>query len=83
MRRALKRVKNTAPQVGLSPLDRQENVRDAFCAELEAVRGRQILLIDDVFTTGATMLAAAECTAFSWSNGRVCLLFGTHHLVVG
>ena len=56
----LKRIKNTLPQVGLSPEKRQENVHGAFVAASEVASGKQILLIDDVFTTGATMLAAAE-----------------------
>ncbi len=56
----LERTKNTAPQVGLSPEKRQENVRDAFCTKPGAVSDRKILLVDDVFTTGATMLAAAK-----------------------
>ncbi|MDX1415885.1 MAG: ComF family protein [Candidatus Promineifilaceae bacterium] len=57
---ALQRVKKTAPQVGLSPRERQENVRDAFLADPNAVAGKQILLIDDVYTTGSTMMAAAK-----------------------
>ena len=56
----LERVRNTAPQVGLNPQKRQENVRDAFNADPGTASGKQILLIDDVFTTGATMLAAAK-----------------------
>lgn len=54
------RVKNTIPQVGLSPEKRRENVKDAFKSDPEFVFGKKILLIDDVFTTGATMLAAAD-----------------------
>ena len=59
-RDALKRVKNTAPQIGLSPKERQENVRDAFAADPNVVKGKRILLMDDVFTTGSTMKAAAK-----------------------
>ncbi len=54
----LVRVKNTKPQVGLNPEQRQENVRNAFQAQDEIVKNKHVLLIDDVLTTGATMLAA-------------------------
>lgn len=54
----LLRVKRTPPQVGLSARERRENVMDAFRAN-EAVHGKTILLIDDVYTTGATATAAA------------------------
>ena len=54
----LRRTRFTIPQVGLSAVERLENVQDAFLAG-EEVRGQHILLIDDVCTTGATMAAAA------------------------
>jgi len=57
--RGLQRVRHTAPQVGLGPEERHDNVRGAFAAT-DAVHGRRVLLIDDVLTTGATMRAAAE-----------------------
>lgn len=57
---ALKRVRRTRPQVGLNMAERQANVRGAFIAEPSLVKGKQILLIDDVRTTGATLVASAE-----------------------
>ncbi len=56
----LRRVRHTAPQVGLGPNERHDNVRDAFAADASRVSGRHVLLVDDVLTTGATMRAAAE-----------------------
>lgn len=52
---ALERVRATAPQITLSAAERKLNVRDAFQASADAVRGRQVLLVDDVCTTGATL----------------------------
>ena len=58
-REALIRVRHTDPQVGLNPKERRENVKDAFVvAQPEAIKGKKILLVDDLFTTGAT---AREC----------------------
>jgi len=58
--KALKRVKHTRSQVGLNAQERQNNVRNAFHADPRLVNGRKILLIDDVATTGATLLSASE-----------------------
>lgn len=53
----LQRVRHTRSQVGLDGQERQANVAEAFAAEADQVRGRNILLIDDVCTTGATLEA--------------------------
>ena len=52
----LKRIKATPSQGHLSPKERQKNVRGAFKVEnLNKIKDKSILLIDDVFTTGATV----------------------------
>lgn len=55
---ALKRIRFTQPQVGLSERERQRNVKDAFVAHPN-VKGRSVLIIDDVYTTGATLRSCA------------------------
>lgn len=60
---ALKRIRATPHQVGLTQLQRERNVSGAFAvdrAHLPKIAGRAILLIDDVMTTGATASAAAK-----------------------
>lgn len=56
---SLQRVKETAPQVGLKAEERRENVRHAFLCMDERLRGKRVLLIDDVCTTGATLEACS------------------------
>jgi ComF family protein len=56
---ALRRVRHTASQVGLSGTERRKNVLGVFCAEASKVRGKTILLLDDVTTTGATLNSAS------------------------
>jgi ComF family protein len=56
---ALERKRETPSQTGLTRHQRRENVRGAFgVAQPEAVKGREVLLVDDVYTTGATV---SEC----------------------
>ena len=53
----LRRAKDSPPQIALTGTRREQNVKGAFSLEGEP-RGKTLLLIDDVFTTGAT---ANEC----------------------
>jgi ComF family protein len=60
---ALKRVKPTAQQVGLSRSERAANVQGAFRVPPEgkaAVVGRRLVLVDDVLTSGATVEGCAR-----------------------
>jgi len=60
---ALKRVKPTVQQVGLSRSERAQNVQGAFRVSPEgkpAVVGRRLVLVDDVLTSGATVDGCAR-----------------------
>lgn len=58
LRAALRRVRETPPQVGRTRSERARNVAGAFEA-VPAVAGKDVVLVDDVVTTGATADAAA------------------------
>jgi ComF family protein len=69
----LVRTRHTPPQVHLPRSRRLENVRGAFAADAAgALDGANVLLVDDVTTTGATV---AEAT-------RTLLTAGAHHVLV-
>ena len=58
--KAVKRIHFTESQTTKSRMDRQYNVESVFTLnQPEAVSGKHVLLIDDVVTTGATMIACA------------------------
>ena len=49
------RRRKTRPQAGLTPTKRRDNVRNAFCVKSSRyVKGKRLLLVDDILTTGAT-----------------------------
>ena len=56
--KALKRIKPTPSQTGLTLAEREENVRGAFKlskTRMATLKGKRLLVVDDVITTGATM----------------------------
>ncbi len=55
----LKRNKNTVPMKEVSGHDRSKNLENAFIADKNVVKYKKILLVDDIYTTGATLDACA------------------------
>lgn len=63
----LRRVRQTPTQTKLTRAERRANVRDAFQTDASvALRDRRILLVDDVYTSGATV---EECTRTLYQSG--------------
>jgi len=52
---SLKRIKHTKSQVGLNEEERVKNIKGAFDAGGGVLKGLKTLLVDDIFTTGATV----------------------------
>jgi ComF family protein len=71
--RSIFRVRETESQVGLSIVERKENVADAFRAMPELVAGKTVLLVDDVATTGATLASCAQALLLAGAQGAYAL----------
>jgi ComF family protein len=75
---ALKRIKATAQQVGLTQSERAENVQAAFRVPAEGkadVVGRKLVLIDDVLTSGATADTCARTLLRAGANSVDVVVF--------
>jgi ComF family protein len=71
----LERRRETQSQTGLTRHQRRENIRGAFVVtKPDEVRGREILLVDDVFTTGTTV---SECARILRRAGASKVLVAT------
>ena len=70
----LRRTRATHTQTALTPDERRSNVAGAFAAT--RARGLRAVLVDDVFTTGATLLAAAEALSAAGAEQVEAVTFG-------
>jgi ComF family protein len=71
----LKRVTRTKQQVRLGPEERRQNVSGAFQAT-RPLHGETVLLVDDVYTTGATIDAAAAALLEGGAGSVLGVVFG-------
>lgn len=73
--RHLVRPKNTKSQVGMNAAERKENVADAFAVRhADELRGKHVLVVDDVTTTGSTLCACAKALAAACPDLRISVL---------
>lgn len=56
----VKRIRDTIPQKGLSDVERKNNMKNAFQKRKSIVQYRHVLVVDDIYTTGATVQAVAQ-----------------------
>lgn len=72
---SLRRVRYTLPQTGLGKEERHKNVRGAFQVERpDNVKGKTVLLVDDVATTGNTLNECARILKGSGCKKVFCLV---------
>jgi ComF family protein len=74
----LTRTRSTPRQVGLSQKAREDNVRGAFAVPAAArptIRGKRMVLVDDVYTTGATAKAATRALLKAGAGAVDVLVF--------
>jgi ComF family protein len=80
-RRLLRRIRWTEPQVNLAATERAANVKGAFAVDDPGkVKGRRIILIDDVLTTGSTV---SECSKVLKKAGAEAVFVATVARVPG
>ncbi len=56
----VKRIRPTVPMKGLGRKEREQNLRQAFQVQGSIPKGKRILLVDDIYTTGSTIDAVAK-----------------------
>ena len=74
----LLRTRHTAAQSALTRAERLQNVQGAFAVEplrAHELRGRRVVLVDDVMTTGASLRAAASALRLAGAAHITALVF--------
>ncbi|HEY3310480.1 MAG TPA: ComF family protein [Anaerolineales bacterium] len=72
---ALQRTRHTNSQVGLGAGERRKNVQGAFKAESRLVTGKNLLLVDDIATTGSTLDSASRALLEAGADRVYALTF--------
>lgn len=74
MKSAVRRLRSTATQAGLTSAKRRLNVSGAFRARSRTkLRGKRVLLVDDVMTTGATAASCARALKLAGASAVTLL----------
>lgn len=75
----LVRVRDTKPQKTLNDTERKNNLKEAFKTTQNIVQLNHILVVDDIYTTGSTLDAAAEALTDAGANGvyTCCINIGS------
>ena len=72
---AVRRIRETRTQVGLALDQRRANVEGAFSSNSAIVSGKNLLIVDDVTTSGATLDACADALIGCGANQVYALTF--------
>jgi len=72
LQQSVSRIRETPSQVGLSAMERKVNILDAFLADEQFIRGRNILLLDDITTTGSTINECAKALKIAGAASVSC-----------
>lgn len=68
--KSLRKIRETSSQVGLNFSDRLKNVTGVFSADKNGILNKKVLIVDDVFTSGATIQA---CSQALLAAGATCV----------
>lgn len=73
----IKRVKDTKPQYKLNRTERLQNLSEAFVVEKDFYKGKTVLIIDDICTTGSTFEEMIKALNNSGVNDIICFSTST------
>jgi len=83
---SLRRIKDTPPQSLLKRDERKKNVRNAFKVSGNALKGKKVILVDDIATTGTTLNECAKALKRCGAKEVICLVLARtdprHHVMV-
>ena len=71
---SLRRSKDTQPQSLLKRDDRKKNVKNAFTVLGSGLKGKKVILVDDVATTGSTLNECAKALSKSGAKEVQCMV---------
>jgi len=76
----LERTRATPPMYELSERERRENLKNAFAVtEAKALKGKTILLVDDILTTGTTVATCASVLKAAGAKSVYALVLASDH----